>query len=624
MNYLRLVLLSMITLSACNNDEQKGEQKPIDADGGVVVADKATLETFGVGRLLDATWGVLDLADQAGPVALVRRDDGLFAKSEHREVQLTTGDVQEASLSARDDDTVCAVWLSDEILSYGCAPSFSVIATYGSDGDGYHLSVSENSTTVWYQSGASADAIVLQGSTFTSQELFESSISYFEDSTVFGGRGYGCLHTSSGRAEITGYTGATGRVDSCVLSQNGPRLGLLAASTSEAWYGVGTEDSFGGILSTLSFPAFGALGLVDLDDKAVVLRSQGGEIYAVVLNNLQNERNQNTGRQELTADITEGAIAEWAGVGDIGNLVAFGDGQNVRALASSVVDGESVIHDLYLPASAFPSGALGEDNLFEPVEVAGSVYDVETAQDGTTFYVAGDAVYRLGESEALGNLDWSGSLTMIAIDATHALFTNGQENMLQALNGTLGASELRRQTLAGTVAGIGYITIQDQDTTQYCVVPYQNITEPIGCFNTRIRFLFAGPGDMLDGAFVFDEDGQLRQLDGTPVGDRQFSAFHFSNRKQARDGSLWSGPSAVWNGSSWDSTGYNFGSSSAFYPVSSTEAWAAASGIIYHYTDGNWTSVESGFPITRIHDMSVSDTGRLLLAADGKLFRQRL
>ncbi|MBL4632312.1 MAG: hypothetical protein JKY56_00480, partial [Kofleriaceae bacterium] len=438
-----------------------------------------------------------------------------------------------------------------------------------------HLSVSENATTVWYQSGASADALVLQGTTFTSRELFESSISYFEDSSVFGGQGHGCLHSSSGSAEITGYTGATGRVDSCVLSQNGPRLGLLAASTSEAWYGVATQDSFGGVLTTLSFPSFGALGLVDLDDKAVVLRSQGGETYAVVLGNLQNEVDLGTGRRKLSADITEGAIAEWSVIGDIGSLVAFRDGQNVRALASSVVDGERVIHDLFLPASAFPSGELGADNAFAPVEVTGSVYNVETAQDGTTFYVAGNTVYRLGESEAIGNLDWSGSLTMIAIDATHAIFTNGQENRLQALNGTLGASEILDQSLAGTIAGIGYITVRDQETGQHCVVPYQSITEPIGCFNTRIRFLFAGPGNLLDGAFVFDEAGQLRQLDGTPVGERQYSDFHFSNRKQGSDGSLWSGPSAVWNGSSWDSTGFDAGSPSAFYPVSSTEAWPA-------------------------------------------------
>ncbi len=627
MNYFRLTLLSVIALSACSDAGQEGGGGGGGGDGGGGVADKTSVKTFDEGgKLLDATWGVLDLADEPGPVALVQRDGELFVKGEYREVKLAQGEFLDASLSAREDDTVCAVWRLDSTLSYGCAPSFAVTATYETDGVRHHLSASPDASTVWYQSFSSADALVLQGDTFTQQELFESSVSFFTDSTVFNGEGVGCLRNSRGRAEIYGYFGTTDEpIDRCALSQNGSRLGLLAATDIQAWYGVGTVDDAGATLASLSFPVFGALGLADLDDQAVILRSQDKEFYAVILSNIETKEDF-SGKRILTADIAEGKIPEWSGLGTIDKLVAFRDGKNVRALVASRLNGERLIHDFFLPANAFPTAPLGDDSLFDLVDVgSGSVDQVETARDGTTYFVSGGNVFRLGESTSLGSLNFNISHAIMAIDDSQALFSTNDQRRLQTLNGTLRDSENIDHFLSGTVAGVGYISIQDPETLEYCVVPHLRRDEPIGCFRDAIRFLFAGPGDSLEGALVYDEDGQLRQLDGTPVGAPRYTGFSFENRKQGRDGSIWSGPKYTWNGSQWESTGFPHNTWTAFYPVSQTEAWASGGEYaLYHYTDGTWTLFETRLPFDRINDLSVSDAGQLLLVTQRKLFLQRL
>ncbi|MEM9193808.1 MAG: hypothetical protein AAGF12_31825, partial [Myxococcota bacterium] len=539
------------------------------------------------------------------------------------------------------DGPICAAWVADDELRFGCAPDFNVTATRASDGDGYQLTVGARSTTLWYQSGASADALILDGTGFREQELFESSISYFRDALVLDGQGYACMISASDRATVKG-NGLEGsspiRATSCHLAATDTgQPSVLAIGSEELSYGTWVENEFDQLWPVaLAAPAGGAKAHAVLGSDVVVLREFRDVLYATTFRDVRVGGNPFEPTLEA-ARITDGPLDAFQSLTDLGRAKAFAASPTeLVAIIEATTEGERGIYRLSVPRTALSETELGANDPFVRVDVPGDIYDADTLGGITHFAALGGGafdrsgtVYRLGAAapEPLGQT-FSNPNILLALSPTAAAFTDGRQERIQFVRSTVENEVfLRHRGFLGRLEGQLYIALENE-SFEICVARMDGASPTIvgcpgpGAGRSTMRHAFFS-GTESSGAILYT-NGDFRTLSGETLPSISSS---IGSAHQGPDGTIAAATNEgvqLFDGTSWTNIGGPDRPVQHLRLFSPTEAWAATDRNTLHRFDGSgWEEIDLGFAVERLDGLAGDSESGLFIVANERLYRQR-
>lgn len=660
--FLRFTSIALLTaLTACGPKDEEaprddGADMSVDVtmDMGTSSGDMGGMEEMGAtapplvfeqtswpgAKLLDTAWGRIAAEDVEGPLALIVTDQRLELVSAARTVTLSEGvAVKEGSLAGRQVGPICAAWVVDATVSVACGPDFSAPVTHEVDGEGYHLSVTEASMTLWYKQGASAHSLVRMGEgAFEEVELYESSVSYFGDAVTYDSGeelstpvAVGCLIDSGSSASFEGLSEQRfgSDVTRCVFSANGARLSALAANTTRA--SVVAHD---GSVSAMDLSLRGARAVADFGDEVVLLSVVDGRLSAAKVN--------------AQGELSGGVLTAWAEVSEVSEVGAFAAGDELLAIVQGSVGEESGVHVLRVSRADLPQQAFGSDAPFEALELPTPVYGAAAmAPAGEVFAITNDRLYRAlpGQMpQELGRLERGGGTpSLLAVSGERALYlsnSGSSEQMQLFWDGAIEPVISEEVVGNGTRAFGGelYVMRSAPQDVAPCVerVDGPSTFTRLGCFPEG-RDVYGSSSGLVAIVFGFDGEPVSYMLrDGRIVNQAEevsasslTTTGYIERAQQAEDGSLWVVESRrfqVHGSAGWKAVALPEGAGllAKYHAVSESLAWMTDSTHrVYRYDGASWSEVELGFSPVRLDALGGSREHGLMIVADTVVYRER-
>ncbi len=629
-----LTFLSSLLLVACDDGAAAPDDAgpplgdggpPVGVDAGPPDAPLVDVE----GALLDATWGALAAGDTAGPVGLVRRDDGLYAVSRYRDLAVS-GPSTEGSIATAPDGSVCALWREEDDVVVGCAPDFAIDLRYVADGQRYQLAARAEWIKVYYQQRTSAHALVEVEGALIEEEQFESSVSYFGDAASGGGVASACLVASTDEVTLSGALGGSPHAaDDCAVTFDGARAGVLAIATADTSYGRAIEVPGLGVaaLGWATVTAGGALTAGRVGDHVLIVRALGGRASAIALRDVVEELDMagSTPRASLTpTTITEGPLAAVADVDQVTAARAVSGGGSLSVLVEGTVGAERRIREAVIDVADLPTTPFGADDPFVRVDVPGDVYYADAA-GGVIWFVAGSRVYRVeaGVEREVGTVSLN-PLYVVA-DADGSAVVGDTRDAAQWAGDTVEAPVMIGSAQPLRAQG-GWLYATTQHGVSQCVDRFRaGANELAGCYGTgaRVDHLFLrGAGDADDLALV---GRQLRASDQVLLTTLPANP---TEAQEAPGGSPWvAAGNAVYryDGAEWQSVGTFEGTVRHLAALSDTEVWAhiGGSATLERYDGTAWETVDPGVDVTNLRVLAGDPVAGAVLVADRRIYIER-